>query len=1208
MKRFLPIVLIALFVIAVVWILNSGDKNEVQPDTPNTTPAVAEMEEATLEGGMERTNTVIEEEVFDPRGLKVGAGKYGLHGTVVDEQGTPLGGLWVAAYSVSLPLMDFEFSPEEIFERPLDLNLEPLASTMANEDGTFQLEGVPGRSLFLVARGKHHLTRGRQAVQAEEVGSEKGVLLHTVPGAVLNGHVVDEMGGPVANAEVFVGPSYLYVIQAVRNRDIYLERIFTDAAGNFSIDSVPANARLTIAALDGATHPGMQDVGPFLPGSTVEATVRLVETGTLSGRTVDSDGEGMGGVKIVAIPLDLRMVVGFVRNLPDWMTESSADGSFEFPQLPRRTTVLLAQGRDGRSAPYTARVAGKTNEMNEDITVETTHQVSGRVVSMDGRGVANAKVFLGSIPSKADDSQDIQGGRGMIPSGENLLIGAAREILPELLPSETWAYTDAGGKFTIPAWNSAKLKVEAPGYSDSYFDLPGDLEEDKKLALILLKPGSVSGTVVDGKTKMPIKMFGVSTNLQASKLDPEIDLEMEEDEDWRQFRERHRIAEGKARSEVMDGILKDDEVSVLPAGSMMNNLKNVAINDDGSGKFQIDGLMPGTWRLETRAGGYVLERTHDIVVEAEKVTEGVNIELSKGATLTGQVVAYGTREPVSGAVVTIGWSKESGLSSYFSMGLESMAFARSDKDGMFSLSGIEPGMEWVHVVAEGFSPTAIKGKPLEDDEVREDVIIQVRQGATIQGYVYDRHNQILAGRMVGGYSMDSQDFWQTSTNEDGFYQAEHVKPGNYFIVTAALDADKLFQGDFMSVLNGSKLVNAFAREGETLNIDITDMSANGCKFRGKLLSGGQPIANSALIMMATDGASMFDMRLATAQSNAEGEFEFPSLAPGSYRMQLESEIWRGAIEVEVPDADEDYQVLNTPMGKVYGRIVEELTGEPVSGATVKLVRNDSSGGMFAMFTGGKETDFEQSDESGNFEFEGKSPGRYHIEVEMNEWGSVALDGGSDSGGGASLGKASVKTFELSRDASYPVGDIRLPIASAIRVHITTSNGKQPDRGYNLVAKRVDGDDDGGKEDTETWGWGESSLISGLNPGTYDITISGRGYITTRLEGVYVPQAETVDIDAVLEEGLPLNARILDPNNQPIAGAYVQVLDGAGNRVDGLSGTGARMSRMFASEDGTMPLGSFAPGSYTVRVEWDGQVKTQTASLAGTEVTVVEFQF
>ena len=79
MKRFLPVALLLVFAIAVVWILNSGDKKEPQVDTTKTTVAVEEMEEATLEGGMERTNTVVEEEeAFDPRGLKVGGGKYGL--------------------------------------------------------------------------------------------------------------------------------------------------------------------------------------------------------------------------------------------------------------------------------------------------------------------------------------------------------------------------------------------------------------------------------------------------------------------------------------------------------------------------------------------------------------------------------------------------------------------------------------------------------------------------------------------------------------------------------------------------------------------------------------------------------------------------------------------------------------------------------------------------------------------------------------------------------------------------------------------------------------------------------------------------------------------------------------------------------------------------------------------------------------------------
>ena len=169
MKRLLPIALLVIFAVAVAWILNSGDTTPMDsgPATTTETPA-AELEEANLEGGPVRVSTEIEEVAFDPRASKIGAGRFGLHGTVVDEQGAPLGGLWVAAYSIAFPLFDFEFSPAEIFEKPLDLKLEPLAATWANEDGTFQLEGLPGRGIFLVARGKHHLTRGRQAVEVSD--------------------------------------------------------------------------------------------------------------------------------------------------------------------------------------------------------------------------------------------------------------------------------------------------------------------------------------------------------------------------------------------------------------------------------------------------------------------------------------------------------------------------------------------------------------------------------------------------------------------------------------------------------------------------------------------------------------------------------------------------------------------------------------------------------------------------------------------------------------------------------------------------------------------------------------------------------------------------------------------------------------------------------------------------------------------------------
>ncbi|MHC4381079.1 MAG: carboxypeptidase regulatory-like domain-containing protein, partial [Planctomycetota bacterium] len=703
----------------------------------------------------------------------------------------------------------------------------------------FQLEGLAGRGTYLVARGQHHLTRGRQEVRPLDLDSEEGIILHTVPGAALEGTVVDEYGAPVANAEVFVGPSLMYIIQAIRSRDIYLERVFTDGAGRFEIDAVPANMKLSVIGLDGATHPGMRDFGPLNPATDAKVKLQLVETGDLSGRIVDSEGEGVGGAKVLAIPIDLRMLVGVVRALPEYIVESGANGEFEFPELPKRNMVLIAQGREGRAAPVTCAVTGPDSEVGKDLVLQTILDVEGRVVDLNGKPIAGAKVMLNSIPTPGDRSQRSRG----MPSADFLLMEAAGEILPEFLPVETWARTDANGTFNLPAWEGAKIKVEADGFSKAIYQLPEETEEER-LALIMMQPGSVAGTVTGKADDKPLQFYVVNAEQRSNMLEPEVEVERFEDEDWRSFSNRQEQAEAEARKLVMGDILAEGEVAVLPAESMMANLRNVQFQEDGSGTFRIDNLMPGTYKVEARADGFVVRSRKDVVVKPGAVTEDIDLKMSRGATLKGRVVAFGSREPVAGAVVTIGNSKESGFEAYFRMGLETTAMARSGPDGSFSLEGIEEGMEWVHVLAEGFSPTSIRGRPLELEEVREDVVIQVRQGCNINGHVYDRNGVPIPARLVGGFSTDSQDFWQAATDDKGYYHIENVKPGSYFLITASLDNEALFTGNFMSVLNGSRIVQAYAKEGQTITVDIEDLSAGGCNLKGRLLSNGLALTNA----------------------------------------------------------------------------------------------------------------------------------------------------------------------------------------------------------------------------------------------------------------------------------------------------------------------------------------------------------------------------
>lgn len=1178
-----------------------GGPADATPESGDAAPAAAEPVTA---GALERETTgapqAAEAAAFDPRGLKVGHGAYGLHGTVVDERGTPVPNAWVASYSSPYPMLDFEVELAEILERPLSFDMEPVASTRADAEGKFRLEGMPGRSAYLVARAPKRLTRGRQPVMPDEIGSERGVLLHTVAGAELRGRVVDEFNAPVANAELFVTPSLTYLIQAIRTKEIYVERLFTDAGGAFLIEAVPAGLVLTATAFDGVTHPGARDVGPLPAGVSAETQLRLAETGDLLARVVDEDGNPVAGAKAVAVPLDLRMVPAFARDLPAWIRESGADGAVRWPQLPRRNYLLLAQGRSGRSAPYAAAVSGAGSQAPEPLVVQAKNVIEGRLVDAEGNGISGAKVLLASIPSKPGADANAERGRDGVPSAVEIFLQIGQEVLPLLVPAETWAVTGPSGRFRLPAWQDARLTVEVEGHPDTSYEVP-ELGE-KKPALVLAPPGVIEGRV-RGPDGAAVRFFAVNADLQRSFLEPpEVEMERQEGEDGRAFRARRDAAETAARGATLGDRLQADEVAVLPEETRLGEFLNTRLPDAGDGRFRIENLMPGTYVVEARAAGYVVARSPELVVGPAQTVSEVELVLTRGAMIRGRVLAAGTREPIAGALVWAGQGDESGFTGMMFAVAETMALDRTDADGAFELAGVENGADRIHALADGFAPTMIKGKALAEGDLREDVVIELKAGGTIQGRVLDRHGQPLPARMVVGFAMDSRDFWQTPTDATGNYRAANVKAGNYFIATAALDDEALFTGDFMSVLGGARLAQAVVKDGQTITVDITDLSAGGCRVRARvLLPDGSPVANAGFFAMAAE-ASMFDLRFATARSDAEGWMTFRSLAPGTYRLQGGDGDWNGTLDMEVPDLPEAEMVLQAPDGAVRGLVVSAQTGQPVPNATLTLTREDSALGFLGSFMpGGKPTEWGRTEDDGSFEFRGVAQGRYSLQVRADfnfgDEEEASLD---------PLGRLDVPEFSVGNNENRDVGTLRLPIASAIVVRVTSTGGDY-DEGFRL---RVEPEEGSAGEAEDGWGWRGRGRVSGLQPGRYVVIVEANRHATHRTEGVVVSASQTTELNVTLVEGVPLAARVLDQNGQPLPDAEIEVLDGSGRRVNGRGNPFGIFGAFGGGEDGSRPLGSFAPGSYRVRVTWNGQTREQGVALSSgqEETQLVEFTF
>jgi protocatechuate 3,4-dioxygenase beta subunit len=1191
MKRILPLLIILAAVIGGALFVFSGD-----PKTVDTPDIIANTDRQQVEAASQLDSSTtrvveIDDEWLDYRGEKIGTGNYGLNGLVVDENDEPLADMWVAAYSAPYPFMDFEFNISEILERPLSLDLEPLASVMSNDKGEFDLQGVPGRVLYIVARGHKHLTSGRQEVRTSSLTADEPVVIKTMAGAEMSGRIIDSSGSPVAGAEVIITPNLLYAIQAARTGNIFFERTFADGAGNFKLDAVPASTRLSVLALGGATEPGIKDIGPYAKNSSVFENVKLLDTGKLSGVVVDEEGVPVAGADVLAIPIDLRVLPAVARNLPGWFTATNANGEYSFPKLPQRGYVLFAQSIDGRAAPISSTLSGDYADVITDLVIKSKEQIKGRLVDDKGNAIANARIILNSIPSLDGDGGNFRN----IPSASDMLIGMAQEVLPELLPKDIFINTGSDGRFELSAWEGASVFVIAAGYPSATFKLPKlNKENDEKSYLLsMMMPGSIKGKVVDVKSGQPLEFFLANADLQSHALSVDtsaIDIEWTEDMEWADYNRLQTAAQNDLVNETYGSILKPGEVAVTPKQAALDKLRSSLLNDTTDGTFTINNLMPGKWKVKVMSDGYIAEE-HDVEVNSSETTK-LDVTMSHGAKLSGKVVAFGGLQPIQGAVVSMGHSKATGFDAILKNGLSGANVTTSDKDGNFTLQGIEPGMEWLSVTAEGYSDTAIQGKPLEVDEVRDDVTIKVRQGATIKGFVYDRHNQILAQRMVAGFSTDSEDFWQTTSDENGYYEANNIKPGNYFVISAALNADSLMQGDMLAVLNGGRVLSVFAKEGETVELDVIDLSAGGCNLKGKLTDNGTPVANAALFCMA-GGASMFDLRMASAKTDENGEFEFASLAPGEYTLQVNSETFEGSLPFEAPDAPEDYVLLETPQGVVRGQIISESTGQPIEGVNIRLSKEDGPSGMMGMMFGRSDWGNE-TDENGYYEITGVSPGKYHVTAERSSWGFNTRGAGDQT----SVGKKRSQTFELAMHGSMQVETLALPIASALHLNVTSSDGNDIENSFRVSAVRADG------EEFDSWGWNGEASVEGLTPGTYTVTVSPRNkYAQKVIKNVVVEAESIVELDVSLEAGSKLSVRVLDSSNQNI-NAALKVLNSSGERVD----VNSEM-RMYSSlENGTTDLGTFEAGTYTVEAVFEGRTQAQSVSLGADDSQTIEFIF
>jgi RNA polymerase sigma factor (sigma-70 family) len=642
------------------------------------------------------------------------------------------------------------------------------------------------------------------------------------------------------------------------------------------------------------------------------------------------------------------------------------------------------------------------------------------------------------------------------------------------------------------------------------------------------------------------------------------------------------FAERSVRAEVVEGEVRDPVRVVLVPGHALEGrvlgpdgsplpgaavaawwgrsesgwtLDRVETAADALGRYRLEGLAAGTWRLRVRKGpdadrgGGVVE-VPDVAV--------YDIRLSGGATLRGTVVDADGGGPLAGAAVLLkvfgpDWSWAAHVR------------AASAADGSFLAEDLPPGTIFgIEATLPGYFLAANR------DELRvelrsggvEEKVVKLRRGSAIAGIVRDENGAPVPCARV---SCGSAAFWSplVTAGADGAYRISPVAPGRTLLFAVA-------EGRH---LPGYPVPPWQAIQSGNLPPEISvDVPASGevrkdlvlrpaGAVEGLVVDGaGRPVAG-ARVALAVPSSHV----PGAVVSGADGAFRFESLSPGD-AIVLEATGTRGARGAS--------EALRVAEGEtVRGVRIALAAGASLSGTVRCADGGPARGVVLRLVTGSVDLSkpWQQNEwqirnaatvpvaADGAFHAAGLAPGTYTLLAEAE--GCAFLAGkpfplaGAESRDGLEMVLSPEEAL-----AGRVVAEDGAPLAGALLSAVSRPLGE-----------RVYYAGDGFQAMAVADGAGRFE-IRGLSAGNHVLTARAPGF----LDGTLEVAAGTRDIVLRLGHGLSISGTVVDRvTGEPVAGVRVssQSVDPSPRFMNNVQAVSAA--------DGTFTLAALAPGAYMV---------------------------
>lgn len=685
-----------------------------------------------------------------------------------------------------------------------------------------------------------------RAVLEATPASGAEVTLPTValgPASHLTGQVIDGRGQPVADVR----------IQARPRPDLGEPepwRIVSAADGRFRLDTLPSGPIVLEASRDGYAPTVVESVAP-------EDAVIVVLDGLR-----DLAGDVLGTPEQVA---HARVRIEGSSIWPPLEIPVAADGSFVVPNVTEGIYGLVAEApADRPGAPEYASIPleNVTPDMQVSLALIEALRVPVQVRDPQGAPVAGARVTLGG--SSIGILQRIQetGADGVASVGP-------------VVPGPYLVHADADGY--LP---SETIAV------DAQIDVPLPTIE-----LTLVKPGRILGQVVDEDGQ---SVVGAQVDVESDVL--------------------YSPGEALVRARTLSALLVGGSLGVtsglVPPIPLFDEettgpwIEGRA-QSDGEGRFFLDGLVPGTYRLRAIHERHAASAVIVIPLRPGELRGDVLLILQRGQPLTGRLRDT-NGQPIAGARVEL----DDGLIVF------------TDELGVFD-AGLHRGPRRLVVRAPGMIPQVIEAN-IGERAVDLERTLSPATGA-IEGRLRDANGRPIMGARIALFPDDGISATEVTYSDDrGLFAFAGLTPGGAVVEVDHPDYAPLDRRLRVPTTADGRLVELGLSAGWWITVHVR---ADG---------SGDPIAGAKVRV----GAQL-------VITDAAGDATIRRLADDRVSVDVEAAGWvRERVRVDRPEDGDAELTVDLEEGAGMEGSVQDERGEPVARARISI-RDRRSGEILA---------------------------------------------------------------------------------------------------------------------------------------------------------------------------------------------------------------------------------------------------------------------